>query len=707
MASTEPPHYLHPDFDPWKLKMDQIREILIQHHVKTPTGIVKKQQLVDLFNLHIRPQVPELAQAEKDVDSGDHTGKASSSKAQHRHLKKNDEEEAVQSTPPKPARVKRASSKQVLASEESVEIKPKIKRSSSRTKAATDKSDGESMVSESPRGRKPSKTLVQSEDDNEPALKPLRAKRETKEKKRAKSENFSDENPFQSGSESERKRSRSRSRTRKTKDSNKVASRDHVFKVPAQPAFSKFMQPPSEKGESSKSSKHLKPRKMSVDLPAPKPFNLSSPQSDTQDILQNLRRNMGPILIILSTIVLAYGAWYRQTRIDIGFCTETEAESPTIRPWYYPSCIPCPDHATCLRSDAEPICPPEYILKPQILSFGNLLPITPVCVLNRAKEYQSLQVADAVEKILHIHAGNIECSISREKEPSNSVGYRARRGISTYDLRFQVEQMKDSNVSNEDFEQYWDLALRELHRRSDKVVFERGLAGEERARSLKPRKTLTCRLRQALVSWIIKFKLLLLALTVSAIGGFTVRSHILRRRKEGRIVNGLVQNVLTKLSDQAHYYYIDPVVYTDPFLPQTHLRDALLADVHSAARRQEIWDKVQAIIERNSNVRTSSQEVRGELHKVWEWVGPTGVLSQHSQGEGSSSTHAEGLGHVQDYSHIMMGSSTRSRGMPKVPPRTGPHGSFFGMRRQDSEFMNPENTLYPSLSQEFGGYSQE
>ncbi|KAI7817056.1 Man1-Src1p-C-terminal domain-containing protein [Gamsiella multidivaricata] len=698
MALSEPPHYLHPDFDPWKLKMDQIRDILIQHHVKTPTGIVRKQQLVDLFNQHIRPQVPEISEVEKDAELNDHENKASSSKTRHQLAKKEEEQTTAETAPPKSTRVKRASSKQRLDPEEPAEVKPKIERGSSRGKVSADRSDVESKTSVTGRGRKPRKTPVQSEDDSEPISKSLRVKREAKEKKKARSANFSDENPFQSGSESERKRSRSRSRTRKAKESDK---RDHVFKVPAQPAFSKFMHTPlPEKGDPSKSSAHPKPRKIMPDeFPTPKPLHLNAPQSDMQDLLNNLRRNMGPIWLILSTVLLAYGIWYRQTRIDIGFCTEAELGTPTSRAWYYPSCIPCPDHATCLRSDTEPICPPEYILKPQLLSFGNLIPLSPVCVLNRAKEYQSLQVADAVEKMLHLHAGNIECSLSRDKAPLNSVEYRARRGISVNDLRSQLVQLKDDNVSDEDFGQYWDLALRELRRRSDRVIFEHGLTGEERVRSLRPQKSLGCRIRQALVSWVVKFRFFLFAMVASATGGFAIRSQVLKRRKEGRIVNGLVQNVLAKLSDQAHYHYVDPALFLDPFLPQTHLRDALLADVHSAARRQEIWDKVQAIVERNSNVRTSSQEVHGELHRVWEWVGPSGVLSQHGAGEAISQ--------VDNLNHGVMSGSTRGRGVPKVPPRTGPHGSFFGLRRQDSEFLNPENSLYPSLSQDYQGYTQE
>ncbi|KAF9112262.1 inner nuclear membrane protein enriched at telomere/subtelomere region [Mortierella sp. AM989] len=698
MASAEASHYLHPDFDPWKLKMDQIREILIQHHVKTPTGIVKKQQLIDLFNQHIRPQVPDLTQVEKDADASDHEEKAPATKARQSRTKKvQKEEEPEEPVPTRPARVRRASSKASLAAEEPPEVKPRLKRSNSRAKATVDKSDTESKTTVTPRGRS-RKAIAQSEDDSEPAPRPTRVKRETKVKK---SDNFSSENPFQSGSESERGRSRSRSRTRKPRIADK-ATQEHDFKVPAQPAFSKFMLAPPKKTESSKSpdtTARPKPRRMSADeLPESKPLFLGTSQPEIQEFVQKLRRQLVSISLAISAILFAYGIWLRQTRIEIGFCTEAELESPTNRAWYYPTCIPCPDHATCLRSDAEPICPPEYMLKPQLLSFGNLFPITPVCVLNKAKAYQSLQVADAAEKLLHLYAGNVECSLSRENWPLNSPEYRACRSIPTEELRSQIEQLKDANVSEEDFSQYWERAIKELRQRSDKVSFEEGLNGEETIRSLKPQKSLGCRLRQTLVGWIVKSKLILLTLISSILGGFAIRAHILNRRKQGRVISGLVQNVLSKLSDQAHYYYVDPVIYPDPFLPQTQLRDALLADMNSPARRQEIWNKVEAVVERNSNVRTSSQEVRGELHKVWEWIGASGVLSQHSGGSrsvggGGFSSETEG--------HVGIGRSIRARGTPKVPPRTGPHGSFFGMKRQDSEYLNPENPLYPSLSQEY------
>lgn len=87
------------------------------------------------------------------------------------------------------------------------------------------------------------------------------------------------------------------------------------------------------------------------------------------------------------------------------------------------------------------MCPPEYILRPHPLSFGNFLPLTPSCVLNKAQEYQSLQVADAAENILHKRAGREECRSSTRPLPSAELF--ARQRFSTSELRQEIESLKD------------------------------------------------------------------------------------------------------------------------------------------------------------------------------------------------------------------------------------------------------------------------
>ncbi|KAF9217526.1 inner nuclear membrane protein enriched at telomere/subtelomere region [Podila verticillata] len=611
MPPQELPKYLRPDFDPWSIKMDLIRDILIQNGIKPPTGAVRKQELVDMFNLHIKPQVTKLREAHENiVPSEEGIIKVPKGKGTILELYDGDNDDS-DSIPRKSTKTTR--SKSFVQPVVEIPTVAKPRRSNSRVMA--EKSDTESA--KHARGRKPRRSDLESDADD--ALRSAsRSRKKTAEKKKVKkSDNFSDENPFQSGNDSERTRSKSRdtstsrprssSRSRSKKTVAKEPARTPVFKVPEQPAFSRFMHAPT------------------------------------------------------------------------GFSEKN---------WLYPTCIPCPDHALCLTPDSEPICSQEYLLKPHLLSFGNLLPLSPVCVLNRAKEYQSFQLADAAEKWVHERAGKEECSFYRVSPKVRIV----RQQIPEEELRTHVKQAKEAKISDEEFQEYWEMALKELTRRRDKVVFETNEDGKT-VRSLKPRKTILCRLRQALVGWIVKFKVAFTGIVFAVIAFIVLQYKITQRQKKKKIINGLVANVLSKLSTQAHYYYVDPVLHTDPFLPQLHLRDALLANVHSPTERQEIWAQVEKIVEKNSNVRVASQEVRGEPHRTWEWVGASGVLDDRSYDSVDNASRGS--------------SSSYAHGVPAVPTRTGPHGSFFGMRRQDSEFMNPLNPMYPSLSQDFDSYERD
>ncbi|KAG0340821.1 inner nuclear membrane protein enriched at telomere/subtelomere region [Podila horticola] len=696
MPPQELPKYLRPDFDPWSIKMDLIRDILIQHDIKPPTGAVRKQELVDMFNLHIKPQVAKLREAHQSVvPTEEGIIKVPKGKGTIMELYDGDNDDS-DSLPPRSAKATRSKSFQPV-----VEVPPvaKVKRSNSRVMA--EKSDTESKDT---RGRKPRKSGFESDTDDTARSASRSRKKSVDKMKAKKSDNFSNENPFQSGNDTERTRSKSRDTSSRTRSSSRSRSKKTVkeparapeFKVPEQPAFSRFMQTPtghSEKSSGSspyQSSPSLRTRskKVEVDLPKPKTLHISA-EDDDNILDKDWGLYFRLIGCTLAAIGLAYGVWYRNTRFEIGFCPASDQGANQSGNWLYPSCIPCPDHALCLTPDSEPICSPEYLLKPHILSFGNLLPLSPICVLDRAKEYQSFQIADAAEKWVHEQAGKEECSFYRVS-PKVRL---ARQQIPEEELRKHVEQAKEAKVSDEEFQEYWEMALRELHRRSDKVVFEANEDGKT-IRSLKPRKTISCRLRQALVGWIVKFKAIFTGIVLSAIALVVLQHKVAKRQKKQKIINGLVANVLSKLSTQAHYYYVDPVLHPDPFLPQLHLRDALLANVHSPTERQEIWAQVEKIVEKNSNVRLGSQEVRGEPHRTWEWVGASGVLEDRSYDT------------VGD--NVVRGSSSSyARGVPAVPTRTGPHGSFFGMRRQDSEFMNPLNPMYPSLSQEYDSYERD
>ncbi|KAF9133351.1 inner nuclear membrane protein enriched at telomere/subtelomere region [Mortierella sp. 14UC] len=552
-----------------------------------------------------------------------------------------------------------------------------------------------SSTSGSIRGRTSQKSTARKGEDAEPSLErrsPRKKKSEGSRKQRDMvGENFSDENPFQSGSESERRR-RSKNRDyltsaessrnssiirksrRRSRDDEAHLDRDHVFKVPAQPAFSKFMVTPKytagssafdrtefDSGPFHNSPLSAKTKRMSIStLPPPSPriiqFESATNTYGTRSRSGHDGPNLGPLKFILLMALLSFGLWYRQTRINIGYCTPStfiptpaSNESLTTKQWLvkwiYPTCIQCPDHATCALSNSDPLCPPEYILRPHPQSFSGLVPLAPNCVLNKAQEYQSLQVADAAEDMLHKRAGEEECRSSIHPQPSAEL--LARQRFSVHELRKEIESLKDASVTQEEFDQYWSLALSELYRRTSTIIIEQGI-GERYLRSVKPARPFFCRVRQGALGWIERFKEILLALMTLGVGGLLMRKYILRRREEARAVHSLVEEVLGKLSEQADAHDIDPFHFSHPFVPQIHLRDVLLAHIHSPVRRQEIWGKVSVIVDRNANVRVSAEEVHGEIYRVWQWIGASGVLSQKkslgASGRLGSSTGSNGSG---------------------------------------------------------------
>ena len=114
-----------------------------------------------------------------------------------------------------------------------------------------------------------------------------------------------------------------------------------------------------------------------------------------------------------------------------------------------------------------------------------------------------------------------------------------------------------------------------------------------------------------------------------------LRSTVLRHKDEKYRAEELVQVVLKRLQDQVSslkwsrmklmsqetLHYADPVTTPNPFIPPAQLRDLVLPPTGSKSSRNRLWQKVNDLIEANSNVAIREREVRGELWKTWEWQG--------------------------------------------------------------------------------------
>ena len=79
---------------------------------------------------------------------------------------------------------------------------------------------------------------------------------------------------------------------------------------------------------------------------------------------------------------------------------------------------------------------------------------------------------------------------------------------------------------------------------------------------------------------------------------------------------------LKMLSEQATLHAQDPGMWREGYVSMAQLRDDVLRDEFSAARRKKLWERVQKKVEGNSNVRPMVREGRtGDVGRMWEWVG--------------------------------------------------------------------------------------
>lgn len=104
------------------------------------------------------------------------------------------------------------------------------------------------------------------------------------------------------------------------------------------------------------------------------------------------------------------------------------------------------------------------------------------------------------------------------------------------------------------------------------------------------------------------------------LGVFYLRARYRRHLATSAQIPALVDLVLGRLANQKELGDED---LDDPWLFLPNLRDDVLRSVHSLSERDRIWQRVRAVVEQNSNVRTGQREGRsGEVGRAWEWIGP-------------------------------------------------------------------------------------
>ncbi|EXJ64047.1 hypothetical protein A1O7_00382 [Cladophialophora yegresii CBS 114405] len=699
MADEDELYYLQAGFDLNTLTVPRMRSILVAHNIHYPSS-AKKSQLLEILENELLPKREKLLRAQARVRRTS-KGITDVPSSQESTISGDEEDDRQLMPPPRAPRTPRSrKSKSDLTAEESVGRAPSTskrtktpsRRSTTRTPRASDAEHTEPEEAKStvrrPRKSAPTQAFL------EPAVKieepDARLKRESLE---AGTSPFSDENPFQSWSSppSASDRRKSASRSRKSLSSTTTSKRGQTTSASLKPEDS----PPSRSAVSFPVS-----RVTSADTED----GITTTEEFTPDAARELaeaeqngqlvpgrtstlvrrkkKKPAGPIaktapLAILTSVLAALGAWYRQEKINVGYCGVGEpnwslASNPHIPAWVHenlqPSCEPCPQHAVCYPN-MEVECENDFVLKSHPLSLNGGVPLPPTCEPDSEKQRRIKAVADRAIEELRERRASYECGeevttpsdpVARETQAVKAVAKstKSQLEVTEEDLKQTVSKMKRRGMTDEEFEDLWRGALGDILGRDEVQVTQDRSGRQLLSSSSLARLPFTCAIRRSVLRAIAENRIPIAILILLVSGLAYGRSQIITYKQNTARIPGLVATTLDRLATQAALNQEGRA--SEPFISIGQLRDDVLRSVFSASERERVWRSVRRIVEGNSNVRAGNREggKTGEVSRVWEWIGPVdlapGLEGRRSGGliKGSSSPGEASLVKHEDRSSL-------------------------------------------------------
>ncbi|GAA6051850.1 hypothetical protein JCM3770_005496 [Rhodotorula araucariae] len=372
--------------------------------------------------------------------------------------------------------------------------------------------------------------------------------------------------------------------------------------------------------------------------------------------LASLRRAGLVTLLVLS---LAYIFWRRDEIVAAGYCdtgstanTRIEARRtslalpalPDLPPavtafadaWgMRPGCTPCPTHGHCVDG-AFVGCTLDHVpVQPSALrTLGGWIPAASICVPDTAKQVAIARQASAGAHLLRRRRGDVIC---RGLEKARRRDARTRGAgehdagehdafvfgmdaVAVLDELARANELAPEPVNEDVIDEINRLALRDLEAHGEVLVWQNGEEYWYASRTAEM--SYGCQARLFAKNWVREHKLPLSSLLAAVFGVFWLRHKLAQRKRDEVRKDQLVAIALHQLQQQARSHFADPVHIPFAHVAPSHLRDLVLQDEHSPARRAALWKRVAHVVEGNANVRVKDVEVNGEELRGWEWTGP-------------------------------------------------------------------------------------
>ncbi|EMD38525.1 hypothetical protein CERSUDRAFT_94053 [Gelatoporia subvermispora B] len=339
------------------------------------------------------------------------------------------------------------------------------------------------------------------------------------------------------------------------------------------------------------------------------------------------------------------------------------------------SCTPCPPHAKCTVNTVT--CDNGFILRPHPLLLPLSVPTTSPNTFARPQYTESLSISADIPRVIYSvfsfaldglpgfgpvalpprcvedprrkrHIGAlgkaIETTLASERgrrlcegvgvgEPDGDEVIEAKRwGLEVEVLKDEFKK-KTAGDMQETLEYTFNEAVQQLVQWGGVFIAE-DVDGTRYLAHKTPQMGWDCALRvKARDAWL-EWQKTIAGTAAVVLSIFAFRRRQAQARIENERVASLVQIALDLLRNQEMAHHTDPVTAPQPYLSSLQLRDLILQDEHSVRARQQLWERVERVVEGNANVRTNLEEVAGgdEL-RVWRWVGSAGkAISPGSPG---------------------------------------------------------------------------
>ncbi|KAI1065019.1 hypothetical protein LB507_000018 [Fusarium sp. FIESC RH6] len=631
--------YLEEGFDPRSVTVPRLRSILVTHNIEYP-GTAKKSQLVELVEQHVLPQAPKL-RAQRARAKRSSMGIVNAGSPEDNGTW-DDYDLPPPSTVKKRSKSPRKTSSRIKV-EDDVLMTPaprsptkRSTRSVSRALSHTDEPD----YYEAPRSVRQPRRSVTPQIKQEPE----EDEDEEEEEEEAtilpdhEESVFTYDNPFQSGSSpaqnktpTNRRRTAGGDSVRSVKSSSRLRTSGYSddYEESYQPQTPIHREPTLdllEPGEEFTPNEQLE-----LEEAASRGETAVEPRKPAGQVTRK-GGFKAPLLVLFLSLFGAYLAWYRQEKIAVGYCeVGGQAKSlvspdfpvpDALLPFVEPQCEPCPAHAYCY-GDYSVRCESGFILKPHPLSLGGLVPVPPTCEPDGEKARRVKAVADKAIEELRERRAQYECGelVTEDGHKEDSPA------IPEHELKKTVSRKRSHRLSEEEFDELWAAAIGEVATREEVEIIETApssdssdLPDRQLSSTSLASLPLACAVKRSLRLSLARYRLTIGLLISAVLGVFYMRARYRKHVATKAQIPALVDTVLGRLANQKE---LGEEGIDDPWLFLPNLRDDVLRTVHSLSERERIWQRVRAVVEQNSNVRTSQREGRsGEVGRAWEWIGP-------------------------------------------------------------------------------------